>query len=511
MSRAIKQETQEGERHQGAPFFCEVFRALAKRHKSFLLLFFREEGFFFFEKKKQKTFAFLAWCLLHGAALATGLSAAQTSAIDRAALDTLRAAGVPGATLAVVRDGAIVYAHAYGFAELPNRRATPEMAFPLGSVSKQFTASLILLLTQDGKVSLDDKVGRFLPRLTQANDATIRQVLSHTAGYEDYAPEDFTTPPMTKPTTPAAILATWGRKPLDFAPGTKWQYSNTGYTIAGVIAEKAGGAPLFDQLRARILTPLHLASAVDYDAHGVPPGGPLGYQRYALGPPRPALRDQPGWSFGSGGLAMTASDLARWDISLMNRSLLSTASYQAMETPVKHADGRDAEYGLGVETRDAGGHHGILHTGEETGFTAYNEVFPDDHDAVAVMVNEDATPASAVIARQIEQIVFHIPPSAPRDPAAAQVVAMLTDLAAGHIDTTRLNDNAKFYFSPAVLADFRDSLAPLGPVLGLHERMHEGRGGMVFHVYDVTYLSKRLVATTYELSDGRLGQLLIEP
>jgi D-alanyl-D-alanine carboxypeptidase len=470
---------------------------LSQEHKGFLVLFFKKELLLSF--------------MLTSHCLATDLTAAQKAAIDLAATQTLNAAGVPGASLAVVKDGKIVYAHAYGFAVLPTLRTTRDMAFPLGSVSKQFTASTILLLAQDGKLSLDDKVGRFLPALSHADNASIRQVLSHTAGYEDYAPEDFTTPAMTKPITPQDILAKWGAKPLDFRPGTQWQYSNTGYTIAGLIAEAAGGASLFAQMQARIFVPLHMSSAADYDAHGVPAGGPAGYQRYALGPPRLAERDRPGWSYGSGGLAMTASDLARWDISLMDRSLLSAASYAALETPIKLTDGRDTGYGLGVELRVVAGHHGIVHTGEETGFTAYNEVFPAEHEAVAVLVNEDATPASGVIARQIEAIVFGIPPGAPADPAQAQLLGMLADLARGHIDMSRLNANAQFYFSPAVLADFHDSLAPLGPVISLHERAHEGRGGMVFHSYDVAYLTKRLVVTTYELPDGKLGQLLIQP
>lgn len=424
---------------------------------------------------------------------------------------TLKAVDAPGASIAIVKDGALAYVQAYGFAVLPNRKVTPDMAFPIGSVSKQFTASVLLLLAQDGKLSLNDKVGRFLPALAGAHTPTIRQVLSHTAGFEDYAPEDYTTPAMTKPITPQAIVEDWGRRKLDFPPGTQWQYSNTGYTVAGLIAEKAGGAPLFDQMRARILLPLHLRTAADYDAQGVPAGGPAGYQRAALGPPRPAAPDEPGWSFGSGGLAMSAADLATWDISLMNRSLLAPSSYNALETPIKLANGTDTGYGLGVELRDAGQHHGILHTGEETGFTAYNEVFPADHTAVAVLVNEDATPASAVIARQIEQIAFGIPQAGQKDKAEAQVVALLNGLASGHVDAARLNANARFYFSPAVLADFQASLAPLGPILGVHERAHEGRGGMVYHVYDVAFLTRRLVVTTYELPDGRLDQLLIEP
>jgi len=448
-------------------------------------------------------------CLWPLSALA--LTPAQSAAIDRAAVETLAATSVPGASIAVVQNGAVVYARAFGMAVLPATKASADMAFPLGSVSKQFTASLLLLLAQDGKLSLDDKVSRFLPKLGHADQVTIRQILSHTSGYEDFAPEDFQTPAMTQPMAPAAVAARWASKPLDFTPGTDWQYSNTGYAIAALVAQQAGGAAFFDQLKARVLAPLHLASAVDYDAHGLKQGIPAGYQRHALAVPRQAGPDEPGWSFGSGELAMTARDLAAWDISLINRSLLSPASYTAMETPVRLKNGTDTGYGLGVEIRKAGPHLGVLHTGEETGFTAYNEVFPADRAAVAVMTNEDATPASAVIARQIEHIVFGIPTSAPADKAAAQLLSMLGDLATGHIDAARLNDNARFYFSPATLADYRTSLAPLGQVISLRERSHQPRGGMMFHVYDVAFLTRRLVVTTYELPDGRLGQLLIEP
>jgi CubicO group peptidase (beta-lactamase class C family) len=452
-----------------------------------------------------------AVCGLSAGAHAADLTQAEKSAIDQAVIDSLRAADVPAASIAIVKDGKLAYTQAYGTAELPHRLATADMAFPIGSVSKQFTASLILLLAQDGKLSLDDKVGRFLPDLAGAQQVSIRQILSHTAGYEDFAPEDYQTPAMSKPTTPQDIANTWGRKKLDFVPGTAWQYSNTGYAIAALIAQKAGGAPFFDQLRTRIFAPLHMSSAADYDAHGVPQGGPASYQRHALSPPRRAPPDEPGWSFGSGQLAMTASDLAVWDISVMDRSLLSAASYNALETPVKLANGADTAYGLGVHLRVAGTHHAIQHTGEETGFTAYNEVFPADHDAVAVMVNEDATPASGVIARQIEALAFGIPRASPSDKSAAQLVRVLGDLADGHIDAAQLNANARFYFTPAVLADYSRSLSPLGPLIGVHERASEARGGMVFHIYDVEYLTRRVLVTTYALPDGRLDQVLVEP
>ena len=114
----------------------------------------------------------------------------------------------------------------------------------------------------------------------------------------------------------------WGRKPLDFDPGTQWQYSNTNYVIAGRIAEIVGGKPLVEQLRARIFEPLHMTGVRDQDASHLPPSDPTGYYQHALGPLRPAPLEGTGWMFAAGELAMSPHDLALWNISMMNRSLL---------------------------------------------------------------------------------------------------------------------------------------------------------------------------------------------
>ena len=454
----------------------------------------------------------VAAILLLALTAAAPLTPAELTGIDKAANQTLQLTGVPAASLAVVRGDQIVATRAYGLARIaPALRARPDMPFAIGSISKQFTAAMVLLLVQDGKLSLDDHVSKFLPELTQADQVTIRQLLSHTSGYQDFWPEDYSPLAFRKPTTPQAVVDNWGRRKLDFSPGTAWQYSNTGYAIAALIVEKAGGAPFFDQLHERILAPLKMRTAADYDKFGVPKGGPTGYERYALGPPRPAPLDLPGWSFGSGGLAMTAGDLALWDISMIDRTVLAPSSYDTMETEIKLKDGSGTKYGLGLDLGVRGGHRFFEHSGEETGFVAENIVFPDDHDAVVVLTNQDASRAARVIAQQVARIAFGIPPSEPANKQSAQVLSILAGLAEGHIDPALLNANANSYFSPAVLADYRSSLAPLGPALGVRERAHEDRGGMVFHVYDVTYPGRGVTVTTYQLPDGRLGQFLIVP
>src|SRR5207248_5249930 len=141
--------------------------------------------------------------------------------------DALAKTGAPSASVAVVKDGKIVYLHAYGNARLdPPLAATPQMRYSIGSVSKQFTATAILLLAGEGKLSLDDRVVRWLPELTRAKDVTIRQLLSMTSGYQDFWPQDYVMPMMLNPVTPPEIAKGWAQIPLDFEPGSKWQYSN---------------------------------------------------------------------------------------------------------------------------------------------------------------------------------------------------------------------------------------------------------------------------------------------
>ncbi|PYS48119.1 MAG: serine hydrolase, partial [Acidobacteria bacterium] len=261
------------------------------------------------------------------------LSPDEQQKIDKLAADVLAKMGVPSASVAVVKDGRIVYLKAYGDARIePRVPATPDMRYSIGSISKQFTASAILLLQEEGKLSLDDKVGKFIPNLTRANEVTIRQLLSHTSGYQDYWPQDYVMPFMLQPVTAEKILDGWAHKPLDFEPGTKWQYSNTNYVIAGLIVEKVAHKPLLQFLRERVFIPLDMKSVTDIDQGKLTESDPVGYLRFALGPLRPAPKEGKGWLFAAGELAMRAEDLAKWDISIINQKLMKPASYQQLGT-----------------------------------------------------------------------------------------------------------------------------------------------------------------------------------
>ncbi len=159
-----------------------------------------------------------------------GVSPELKGKIDAAVKQVMEKTGVPSASVGIVQGGKVVYTAAYGQARLsPALAASPDMHYAIGSISKQFTTACILLLAEEGKLTLDDPVSRWFPELTRANEVTVRNLLTHTSGYEDYAPQDYTIPAWTKATKPLDVVHEWAGKPLDFDPGTKWQYSNTNF------------------------------------------------------------------------------------------------------------------------------------------------------------------------------------------------------------------------------------------------------------------------------------------
>ena len=434
--------------------------------------------------------------------------AAMRAQVDRIATGILAQTGVPSASLAIVNHGKLVYAQAYGKARLsPQEKATPSMRYSIGSNSKQFTAAAILMLQEDGKLKLDDPVGKYVPGLTRGNEVTIREILSHTSGYQDFWPEDYVMTPMMRPATTQHILDTWAKKPLDFDPGTEWQYSNTNYVIAGVIVEKVAGEPLFDFITKRIFRPLGMKSVWNSDQKELTTPDPQAYYRHALGPLRPAPKEGAGWMFAAGELAMTAHDLALWDESLLARSLLKPESYDEMFTDVHLRDGKGTGYGLGVSIHDRGGHHIISHTGEVSGFVSDNELITDAGVAVAVLTNQDAVSAASQIARAIEPVLL----GTELKPDEQQALNIYRGLQQGKIDRSLLAPNLNDYFTAEALADYKVSLGPLGEPLSFSEAGSELRGGMTFRAFTITYPDRKLRLTTYTYPDGKLEQFLIAP
>jgi CubicO group peptidase (beta-lactamase class C family) len=432
---------------------------------------------------------------------------AMKARIDRIAAGVMEQHGVPSASVAVVQGGKLVYTHAYGKAHInPDKAATPDMRYSIGSISKQFTAASILILQEQGKLKLDDPVGKYVPGLMRGDEVTIRQVLSHTSGYQDYWPEDYLMTPMMKPTTAQNIIDTWAKKPLDFESGTQWQYSNTNYVIAGMIVEKVSGQKLMEFLAEHVFHPLGMKSVWDTDQEKLTQTDATAYIRAALGPLRAAPKEGRNWMFAAGELAMTAHDLALWDESMIARSILKPESYKEMFTEVKLKDGKGTHYGLGVEVLDHNGKLEIEHSGEVTGFVSDNIVLPDDGVAVAVLTNHMASGAGQIASLAVDTVA-----GTKRSPAEEQTLAIYRGLQKGEIDRSLLAPNLNDYFDAQTVADFKDSLGPLGEPLTFRQTGESLRGGMTFRGFRIVYPTRTLRLSTYTYPDGKLEQFLVEP
>lgn len=467
-----------------------------------------------FKLRKFKSQMILAVVLTGCSACATAqaqtidmIDPAMKARVDAIAAGVMEQRGIPSASVAVVQGGKLVFTHAYGRAHIdPDKQAMPEMRYSIGSISKQFTAAAILFLQEEGKLKLDDPVGKYVAGLTRGDEVTIRQILSHTSGYQDFWPEDYLMKPMEQSTTAQEILDRWAKKPLDFDPGTQWQYSNTNYVIAGMIVEKVSGRKLMDFLGEHVFHPLNMRSVWNSDEAKLTQTDATPYIRYALGPLRPAPKEGRGWMFAAGELAMTAHDLALWDESLIAQKLLQPESYREMFREVKLKDGKGSHYGLGVEIGDLDGHRDISHSGEVTGFVAENVVLVDDGVAVAVLTNHMAGGAEDIARLTASTIAGQR-----RSAAEEEALTIYRGLQKGQLDRSKLAPNLDAYFDAQAVSDFKNSLGPLGETLTFHQMDSNLRGGMTFGSFRIVHPTRTLRLTTYTYPDGKLEQFLVFP
>lgn len=453
-----------------------------------------------------------AVALIAGPAFAQALTPAEVAQVDKIVTDRLTATETPAAGVAIVRGGQIVLAKTYGKPSETMATGTPNTPFQIASNSKQFTAAAMLLLADDGKLSLDDPVSKYLPGITDGDKIKLRQLLSHTSGIQDFWPQDYSFADMAHPVTPQAIVDRWAKKPLDFAPGAQWQYSNTGYVVAGMIIEKVSGMALLDFLKARIFKPLGIA-AYDQDL-AIGPTFPQGYGRAALGPLRVAEPAARGWLYAAGELSLSARDLAKWDVARIDRTILTPADWAAQEKEVKLNDGKDTGYGLGVDVGTRDGLRFVSHTGEAVGFLSSNAVFPDQKAAIVVLTNSWSGNAYTAISKAL--VTLLVQPAATSEDAVAlkRSRALYDALRAGMLDRAQLTPDAAYYFKPAVTADFHDSLAKLGEPTDFKQSGKTTlRGGFVLRRYEVSYPGKTLSVSTFlEPGDkGRFEQFLVSP
>jgi D-alanyl-D-alanine carboxypeptidase len=450
-------------------------------------------------------FAVLCLCAaLGGAARAAtpSLDASLSASVDAVATEWLASTGAPSVSIALVRHGALAYTKAYGQAvDAPPQPATTATRYDLDSVSKEFTATAILLLAEQGKLSLDDPLRKWFPTIGAAAAVTLRQVLTHTSGLRDYWPQDFVTPEMTRPTDTTGIIEEWVQRPLDFAPGTEWQYSNTGFVLAAAVVQRVSGEELFTFLQHQVFAPLGM-SQVREVTQAPSPADAAGYTRYGLGPLHDAPKEAAGWLQGAAFLVMPPGDVARWDLSLLHRSLLRPASYQAQFTPMTLKNGNVTSYGLGLDIEQVNGRLRLGHAGGGSGFLAENRLWPNEGAAVVVLTNNDwATPAD--LAARLAFLV--LTPT----PAEQRARTVFESFQRGMLDRSLFTDIGNAYLTDGVLTDLHTSLAPLGP-MRLLELQHESRrGGLITRRWKILVAHARLEAIERGLPGGKLEEFFI--
>jgi CubicO group peptidase (beta-lactamase class C family) len=306
---------------------------------------------------------------------------------------------IPGVALAVVRAGKPQKIAAYGLANVElDVPVSPDTVFEIGSITKQFTAAAILLLQQQGKLSVDDSINRYLPFTPpQWEEITIRHLLSHTSGIKNYTGLDGFE--VRRHLSPEQFIREIAAYPLDFAPGHSWKYCNTGYNLLGFIIEKASGKNYWEFLSERIFRPLGMNATTNRLPALVITNRAAGYEQtnHIWINRDNDLTDV----FSAGAIISTVGDLVKWDVALDGDQLLTRQSKELMWTPGTQGGGKQLHYGLGWSIESFKGHSNIGHGGSTSGFSASLQRFPDQKLTVIVLTNtgeEIATPLAMRIA-----------------------------------------------------------------------------------------------------------------
>ncbi|MDQ6829121.1 MAG: beta-lactamase family protein [Gemmatimonadota bacterium] len=455
------------------------------------------------------------------------LHAQGASPVDERLVDSIVGAEMRkqhsvGISVALVRGGKIALSKGYGSASLsPSVPVDTGTRFSIGSVTKEFTATLLLLLQEDHKLSAHDTLAKWFPNLTRAREITLIDLVNHVSGYRDYYPLDFVDREMSLPTTYDKVIDEYATRPLDFDPGTRWSYSNTGYTILGRVLERVSGKPLGTLMEERIFRPLGMKQSVYEPAHIERQAS--GYMSWALGDPEPAPPEGQGWIGAPGGIWSTANDLARWDLALMRPGFLTPASRALLFGERILRDGTPTGYAGGLGVGQSGGRTIYQHGGATSGFSATNIFIPADSAAVVLLSNTDRNVTPAPLLRLVStprQMASE--PAAPRRAqtpmtpptprgltAMAAAVDFFAQLQRGQVDRTQLADDYAAFLTPARVAGAARTLAPLGEVTRAEVLAIRERGGMQVATVRLTAGDRAITTLMYRAPSGAIEQYLL--
>ncbi|HTJ50775.1 MAG TPA: serine hydrolase [Cyclobacteriaceae bacterium] len=308
--------------------------------------------------------------------------------------NSLDGKAVPGVAVLVSKDGKVIYKKGFGYGDIEKKELVkPDTKFRIGSITKQFTAASILKLQEEGRISVTDKLSKFLPDFPRGNEVTIHQLLTHTSGIHSFTgkPEFITR--VTSPITEEALITFFKNDPYDFNPGEKWQYNNSGYFLLGYIIGKVTGKPYGDYLKETFFDPLHMTNTGVHTSTLKLENEAKGYTK-ENGQYKRATNWDMSWAGGAGALYSTVEDLNTWNDALFNGKVLQDKSMKAGFTPVLLSNGQkpnNANYGYGWSLDDYRGQDIIEHGGGLHGFISQLARYPKENVTVVILTNVTPT------------------------------------------------------------------------------------------------------------------------
>jgi CubicO group peptidase (beta-lactamase class C family) len=462
-------------------------------------------------------------------AAANQVAVSRSAALERAIAQEISRRGGVGATVAIVENGRPLLAKGFGRRSVGSPAPVDSATlFGIGSVTKQFTAAAALLLAEQGKLSVSDTVANYYPGATRANDITVLDLMNHVSGYPDYYPLDFVDRRMQQPIDPDDLIRQYAGAPLDFEPGTRWSYSNTGFVLLGRILEKASGQPLGSFMREKIFDPLGMTHTA-YDPKADDRRVASGFTSFALTPLTRAIREGDGWVGAAGAIYSTAEDIARWDVALMEGRVLKPESWALMTRPRVLANGKSSNYGCGLSVATRDGLTVYTHGGAVSGFIARNTFIPQTRSAVVVVINDEDGPLAnaivehglrAALPAQAATVPVTTGPSAARadrgeiprvdgPEPGEKALAMFKALQSGTLDRPGLGAEYSVYVTAAMARAAAIRLRHYGKPTGVTVRSVGERGGLEVSSVRVAFGDRSLDALMYRSRDGKVQEYLL--
>ncbi|MFN2529315.1 MAG: serine hydrolase domain-containing protein [Candidatus Baltobacteraceae bacterium] len=445
----------------------------------------------------------------------------QIHRVDAAMMDAIQRGHIAGASIAIARNGKILYAHGYGYRDAALKKAADKSTiYEIGSVTKQFTAAAVLMLVRDRKLSLEDPLAKFVPEYRNAADVTVRELLNQTSGIPNYTDDPAFEVWGNKETTPAQLLAHIQAQKLGFLPATQWEYSNTNYFLLGMIIEKVAGMPYATFLQTRVFNPLHLHSTsyTDLQKSGTDDiAAGTAWKNGAFAPSAVGTMTTP---FSAGALSSNVEDLTAWDTALFGGQVLPHALSKLMMTPGTLADNTSTDYGMGLGLTRIYGRLFIDHNGGINGFSAYTGTEAESHLQITVLSNTQGVDLGPIVKTLISIVhpptntelvasAFHAAKN--EDPKiTALVKAFFLDAQAGKLDRSLLTPEFSASLKQENVVRTGAALASFGAPTLFEFAGSEKKGDSMLYTYRITLKTRKLMMTLGITAAGKLSAVVFD-